>query len=128
MPLAVSPNVITSLSCHVSPRSPLFYPPLFSTGKGDSGKKPLSLQAPVVSAEDKAIETAVVKELATLTKTLFLDEGTEPVISPEEVEEEVRNFYNAPRKRVACIVFKYLLFIASVYSACLIRHSHDGLR
>lgn len=118
----------TTNSLRTTIKSTFFYPPLFSTGKGDSDKKPLSLQAPVVSAEDKAIETAVVKELATLTKTLFLDEGTEPVISPEEVEEEVRNFYNAPRNRVACIVFKCLLFIASVYSACLIRHSHDGLR
>ena len=42
----------------------------------------------MTSPEDTAIETAVVKELAALAKTLFLDEGTEPVISPE-VEEEV---------------------------------------
>ena len=79
------PVVLPSFFCSL----PFFLTSLV-LGKGDNGKKPLSPQASAVtSPEDTAIETAVVKELAALAKTLFLDEGTEPVISPEEVEEEV---------------------------------------
>ena len=95
----VSWCVFATLLLHSPSESRATFFPFFlsfsNIGKGDNGKKPLSQQAPVVvSPENAAIEATVVKELAALTQTLFLDEGTEPVVSPDEVEEEVSEQHN----------------------------------